>query len=180
LIVNQEEFAQKIYRRYEARLKRFIAQRVANEQDGEEILQDTFFSAFDSWPTFSGRSSFFTWLCGIAKHEISDYYRKKRIKAILFSRLPWLENLAAEALGPEQILLRKEFEGRVKEVFGKLNEGYQEVLRLKYYQGLTVKQIAQRLDESFKTIESRLFRARRAFIKAFLADSSQGRLSSFG
>lgn len=170
--MSQEEFTRKVYRRYESRLKKFIAQKVADRKDIEEILQDTFTSAFDSLPNFSGRSSFFTWLCGIAKHEIADFYRKKKIKTILFSRLPWLENLAVEALGPEQIYLRKEFEEKIKKTMASLNEGYQEVLRLKYYQGLTVDQIAQRLNESFKAIESRLFRARKAFAEAFLVDAS--------
>lgn len=162
----------KIYQQYKARLRKFIAQKVSDPRDVEEILQDTFVSAFDSLATFSGRSSFFTWLCGIAKHEIVDFYRRQKIKTILFSRFPWLGDLASQALGPEQILLRKEFEARVRRTMAGLSEGYQEVLRLKYYQGLTMAQIAKRLNETVKAIESRLFRARKAFAQAFLADAS--------
>jgi RNA polymerase sigma-70 factor (ECF subfamily) len=170
--MNQKRLSQKICQEHEKRLRNFIDQRVDNEQDAEEILQETFIAAFESLSRFSHRSSLFTWLCAIAKHEIIDYYRKKRIKTILFSRLPWLENLASQALGPEQIFLRKEFEGRVKETMMNLSEGYQQVLRLKYYQGLTVIQIAERLNETAKTVESRLFRARKAFAKAFLVNNS--------
>lgn len=161
------------------RLKKFISQKVDNPADAEEILQETLIAANDCLPMFSGKSSFFTWLCGIAKHEIADFYRKKKIKTILFSRLPWLENLASEALGPEQLMLRKDLEERVKKTLANLSEGYQQVLRLKYYQGLSVREIARRLNETVKTIESRLTRARQAFAKAFAADSFERRLSSF-
>jgi len=154
------------------RLKNFIAQRVFDSFEADEILQETLLAAIESLDCFSGRSSFFTWLCGIAKHEIADFYRRKRIKTFLFSHLPWLENLATQALGPEQAFLKKELEVRVKKTMAKLSEGYQEVLRLKYYQGLSVKQIAQCLNETTKAVESRLFRARQAFAEAFSFDSS--------
>lgn len=145
------------------KLKNFISQKVDSPSDAEEILQETLISASSCLELYSGKSSFFTWLCGIAKHEISDFYRKKKIKTILFSRLPWLENLATEALGPEQILLRKEAIKKVKTSLKGLSEGYQQVLRLKYYQGLSVKEIARQLNETVKAIESRLTRARKAF-----------------
>jgi len=162
------------------KLKNFITQKVSNSEEAEEILQETLVSASECLELYSGKSSFFTWLCGIAKHEIADFYRKKKIKTILFSKLPWLENLAAEALGPEQILLRKEAIKKVKTSLRSLSEGYQEVLRLKYYQGLSVKEIARQLNETIKTIESRLTRARKAFAKAFVANGFEGRLSSSG
>jgi len=153
------------------KLKKFIDQRVANSEEAEEIFQETLVSASECLELYSGKSSFFTWLCGIAKHEIADFYRKKKIKTILFSRLPWLENFATEALGPEQILLRKEVIEQARKALAGLSEGYQQVLRLKYYQGLSIKEIAWQLNETVKAIESRLSRARKAFAKAFIANS---------
>jgi len=162
------------------KLKNFIAKKVSNPEEAEEIFQETLVSASECLGLYSGRASFFTWLCGIAKHEIADFYRKKKIKTILFSRLPWLENLATEALGPEPILLQEEVIRKVKETLKALSEGYQQVLRLKYYQGFSVKEIARQLNETVKAIESRLTRARKAFAKAFVADYHQGKLSSSG
>lgn len=172
----EKKFSQKIV----ARLKKFIFQRVENPQEAEEIFQETLISAYESLPLYLGKSSFFTWLCGIAKHEIADFYRKKKIKTILFSRLPWLEHLAGEALGPEQRLLREETIRKVQKTLRSLAEGYQEVLRLKYYQGLTIKEIAQKLNETTKAIESRLFRARQSFAKAFATNGFERKLSSSG
>ena len=153
------------------RLRAFIEQRIANPQDAQDIFQETLVSALECLPLFKGQSSFFTWLCAIAKHETADYYRKKKIKSFLFSHFPWLKNLAIQALGPEQLLLRKDFKQQVREALNSLSEGYQQVLRLKYYQGLTVKEIALKLNETSKTIESRLTRARQAFAQAFTLNS---------
>jgi len=162
------------------KLKNFIAKKVSNPEEAEEIFQETLVSASECLELYSGKSSFFTWLCGIAKHEISDFYRKKRIKTILFSRLPWLENLASEALGPEQVVLREEAIKKIEKTLKALSEGYQQILRLKYYQGLSVKEIAQQLNETVKAIESKLTRARKAFAKAFITNDFERRLSSSG
>ena len=153
-----------------AQLKKFIFSRINSPEDAEEILQETLVAAVESLPTYGGKAAFSTWVCGIAHHEMADFYRKKKIKTFLFSHLPWLENLASQALGPEQQVLEKEFSRKVKHTLANLNEGYQEILRLKYYQGLTVVQIAKRLNETVKAVESRLFRARSAFAKVFAAD----------
>lgn len=147
------------------RLRNYISKKIDEDNDVEEILQATLISAAGSWPTFKGNSSFSTWLCGIAKHEIADFYRKKKIKTFLFSRFPFLENLVSEALGPEEELLKEELRKEVKETLSRLAEGYSLVLRLKYYNGLSLKEIAQKLNLTVKAAESRLSRARLAFRK---------------
>ena len=136
-------------------------------------MQDTFISAFDSLPLFSGKSSLFTWFCAIAKHEVADFYRKKKIKTILFSHLPILEELAGRALGPEQELMEAEVKKRIEIVFKKLSEGYQQILRLKYVEGYSMAQIAKELGMTFKAVESKLFRARVAFQKEYVKENRQ-------
>ena len=165
---------------HQAHLKKYLASRVNNPYEVDEILQETLISALDAYPSFKGKSAFFTWLCGIANHEIADFYRKKKIKTVLFSLFPFLEDLAEQALGPEQQLLKTEVETetvkQVKLTLMKLNEGYAEILRLRYYHHLSVGEIAKQLHASYKTIESRLSRARKAFEKIYRTDFGQGNL----
>jgi len=168
-----------LYQKYSKRLLGFILTKIDDPKDAQEILQDTFLSALDSLPLFSGKSSFFTWLWGIAKHEIADFYRKKKIKTLLFSRLPILENLATQALGPEEELLEAEIKKQIKVVFRKLSEGYQKILRLKYIEGQRLIEIAQKLGISYKAAESRLNRARMAFRKIWATENGQFLISNF-
>ena len=151
------------YREYSSKLRRFIVSRVRLDEDAEEILQDTLLSALESMALYTRRSSLFSWLCGIARHEIADYYRKKRIKTIVFSRLPGFSRFVSRALEPDAKLLRREYEEQVKRALGKLLPHYRQVLELKYMDGLSVREIAVKLGLSFKACESTLSRARKAF-----------------
>jgi len=153
------------------KLKNYIFLKVSESKDAEDILEETLLSASESLSAFSGKSSFFTWLCAIANHEIADFYRKKKLKTILFSRFPFLEDLISQALGPEEELLKKELRKEVKKTLSGLTEGYSQILRLKYYQGLSVKEIARKLRLTVKAAESRLSRARLAFQKEWASQN---------
>ncbi|HUW21178.1 MAG TPA: RNA polymerase sigma factor [Candidatus Bathyarchaeia archaeon] len=157
-----------IYRRYHKRILNYILSRVQSLEDAEEILQETFISAFEALPFYSGRSSWLTWICGIAKHEIADFYRKKKIKTVVFSLFPSLEIFVSKALGPEADLEEKELKRKVLKVLRLLAEGYARILRLKYMQGFSVREIAQKFGETEKAIESRLTRARKAFARIYV------------
>lgn len=163
-----------IFKTHQARVFYFVLQRVEAIEDAEEILQEIFISVFAALPFYSGRSSLLTWICGIAKHEVADFYRKKKIKTVVFSLFPSLEVFVSEALGPESLLEKKEVKQRVVKALQLLREGYHQVLRLKYIEGFSVAQIAQGLGESEKAIESRLTRARKAFAKLYVVLDQKG------
>lgn len=157
----------KFYRKYFSKLHAFVRSRLRSSEDAEEITQDSVLSALDSLALFSGRSTLFSWLCGIARHEIADYYRRRRIKTIVFSRLPFIEGFVSRALEPDAKLMRKEYERRVKRALEAILPHYREILELKYMDGLSVKEIATKMGMSFKACESVLTRARRAFVVAY-------------
>lgn len=173
------EEIKKIYQQYSPSLFNFISSKMERREDAEEILQDTWLAILDSLPLFNGRSSFLTWAKSIALHEIADFYRKRKIKSLVFSRLPFLENLVSQALGPELDYQKKETRQEIEKVLSTLSEGYRKILRLKYVEGLSMIEIARALDLSFKSIESRLFRARLAFKTAWQEKSSNSLSSSF-
>lgn len=173
ILAGDKKAVEKFYKKYSQRLLNFIGQKVDDPQDAEEILQDTFISALDSLPLFSYKSSLFTWLCGVTKHEVADFYRKKKIKTVLFSHVPILEELACQAFGPQEQLMEVEIKSKIKGVFQKLSEGYRQILRLRYQEGYSVGQIAKELGESYKAVESKLFRARIAFQKEYVRQNRQ-------
>ena len=156
--------------KYRQRLFNFVLQKIDDERDAEEIVQDVIYSAVVCLPSFLGKSSLWTWLGSIAHHEIVDFYRKKKIKTILFSRFPALKNLANKALSPELALEEKELREKILGCLFGLTEGYRQVLRLKYTEGLSVRQIACRLKKTAKAIEMRLRRARFAYACAWNQD----------
>lgn len=165
-VIRQEKaWLREFHKRFEDYLYHYISQKVERPEDVEEILQDVFISAIYSLPSFSGKSSLKSWLTSIARHEIADFYRKQKIKRILFSHLPILETIAGQALSPEMAMEEKEIKEKMISCFLSLSEGYRQVLRLKYIEGYTAKKIAQLTGKSVKAVESRLRRARHAFLK---------------
>lgn len=178
-ILNGESGAvEEIHKKYFPKIANFVFGKIDNLFDAQEVIQDIFVSAVDCLPTFNFKSSFFTWLYAIAKHEVVDYYRKKKIKAILFSRLPILETLASKALAPEEELIEKEIKTQIAYVFSRLREGYRRILRLRYLQGYSVAQIADILGVSYKAVESRLTRARLAFREVWAIESEKVKAKS--
>ena len=61
---------------YGDRLYRFARARVRDSFAAEDLLQETLLAAYRSREKYSGRSTVRTWLTGILKHKIVDYYRK--------------------------------------------------------------------------------------------------------
>lgn len=61
-------------------LYRFAVVRVYKPEIAEDLVQDTFVSAFESKDRFKGESSERTWLVSILKRKIVDYFRESARK----------------------------------------------------------------------------------------------------
>lgn len=154
------------YRHFSPKLLAFIKKRTPSCEDAEEILQDVLLSSLDSLRDFTFKSSLNTFLHAIAKNKIIDFYRKKKIKKVLFSQVPKLESLLTTLLGPEDVFEEKQLRIRISQALKKLSPKYQKIITLKYFDDLSVREITRELQISFKSAESMLFRARKAFAKA--------------
>jgi len=135
----------------------FVSGKVDNTKDAEEIAQETFINALKQLTFFRGQSQLLTWMISIARHEVADYYRKKYAKKAI-KALPLTDWLVGGKLNDSH-----EVSEQVREVFKRLNSHHRELLLLKYVDNKKVEEIAHEVGRSVKSIESDLFRARRAF-----------------
>jgi RNA polymerase sigma-70 factor (ECF subfamily) len=53
----------------------YISAHVSNSEDIKDIVQETMFSVWKAINSFDKRSSFKTWVLGITRRKIADYYR---------------------------------------------------------------------------------------------------------
>ncbi|MBI2029282.1 RNA polymerase sigma factor [Candidatus Gottesmanbacteria bacterium] len=165
ILQGDEKFLRIFYHLYTPRLFTFIKNRTATIEDAEEILQDSLLSSIDALRDFSYKSKLSTFLFSIAKNKVIDYYRKKKIKKIFFSQSPRLESLLITLLGPEEILANKQKKIDIDRVFSLLPVSYRRIITLKYVDDKSIIEITKELKLSFKSAESMLFRARKAFVK---------------
>lgn len=167
IVSRNEKALHKLFSLYHKPLSQFVSRQISDKQQSEEIVQDIFIHFLESLRDFRYQSSLKTFLYTIARNKVIDYIRKKKIKQVLFSAMPSfiVEGLAHVFMDDE--LEQKELAQKLENTFEQLPHDYQLVLRLKYIEEQPVDVIASKLAKTFKSTESLLFRARKAFVKAF-------------
>ena len=154
---------------HKSSLLSFIQKTITDSEEAEEIMQDTFLDFIEGLRDFRGQSSLKTYLYSITKHKIIDKLRRKKIRRIFFSHVPaFIINSFATVFFDDE-LDKDQVVKKIENVLGKLPHDYAHVLRLKYVDGRSVKEIAVEIELPFKTAESLLFRARKAFIHSYEA-----------
>jgi len=151
------------YKKYFKTVYGYVCKKIDDGDTAEELTNTILLSAWNSLPYYEGKASQKNWIMGIAKHKIIDFYRKKKIKTVLFSAIPSLEDIADKSIGPEGESLKNELKREIKEVLDELSEGYSKILRLKYVDGLRNTEIAKKLSKSYKAVEGKLARAKLKF-----------------
>jgi RNA polymerase sigma-70 factor (ECF subfamily) len=156
-----------VYKKYQPLIFNFVKSQINNYQLAEELTQDIFLDFIEALRDFRFQSSLKTFLFSITRHKIIDQIRKKKIKDILFSRLPSYIVESLKVVFIDEEIDKKELKEKIEKIINSLPNDYQLILRLKYIEGIKIKEIAGKLKLNFKTTESLLFRARKSFIKVF-------------
>ncbi|MBI4097823.1 MAG: sigma-70 family RNA polymerase sigma factor [Candidatus Levybacteria bacterium] len=151
------------YKANSAKILNYLLKRLPTREDAEDLTNDVFFEAIDSLNFLKGEENLQAWLFKIAHNKMVDYYRKKRIKSLLLSQIPYLQIVAGEIHQPEFQFEKNRIRDRIEKTLFKLSYKYQKILRLHYEENIPIKQIALEFNLSFKATESLLFRARRQF-----------------
>jgi RNA polymerase sigma-70 factor (ECF subfamily) len=155
------------YNAYSPRMLRYLIKRLPRKEDAQELANDIFLEAVDSLPTLKSHARIEAWLFGIAHYKTADFYRKRKIKSFLFSQVPYFELIAGEINQPEFITEKNKLRDKIETTLHSLSDTYEQILRMHYEENMPVKAIAVILHMSQKAAESRLFRARQCFIKAY-------------
>jgi RNA polymerase sigma-70 factor (ECF subfamily) len=124
----------------------------------EDAAQETFLRAFRSRGRFDPARPARTWLLSIAAHHCIDSLRRK-------ARLTWLplgdQPLAGPEPSPEAALLQSEGEAEVRRLLDRLKPDERAAIVLRYWQDLSVDEIAEITGSSPSSVRTRLFRGRR-------------------
>ncbi len=167
LIHRDESVLTEFYSKHKNALLSFITKTINDEGEAEEIMQDVFLNFIEGLRDFREQSSLKTYLYSIAKHKIIDKLRRKKIRKIFFSHIPsFIVDSFATVLLDDQ-LDHDYVVQKIDKVLNHLPHDYARILRLKYVDGRSVKFIASEIQLPFKTTESMLFRARKAFVVAY-------------
>lgn len=161
---------EKIYKDLAVPLTRFVIKRVSGDpQAVEEVLSSTAIAAWHGWNSFKHKSSYFTWLCRIALNKIADYYRDQVNKnsGIIVPLFGNLNITDSKSLNPEQKIVLDELRSSVAKCLDMLPTSARQLLWLRYWRDLPLKEIAKILNASERAVEGRLYRAKHAFARVW-------------
>lgn len=162
-----------LYERYHRRIHAYVYGMVKDHQRAEDVTQEVFVSALRRMRATERPIAFKPWVYEIAKNACIDQFRRsKRAEEVSFDAD---EGLAPSDYGrlvspepvPEIALAAKQQLEQMVGAFGGLSEAHHQILVLRELEGLSYREIGEKMGMSRPAVESTLFRARRRLAEEY-------------
>ncbi len=157
-------------------LFRFARTRVGNRELAEDLVQETFLAALQSWDRFEGRSTTRTWLLSILRRKIIDHYRRindslapnssdsipdsDTVRARNFSPDGFWSKALLSWSTPDKALEDREFWDVFDRCLSRLPAAFSSVFVLRELEGLEMTELSDSLNLTEGNLRVRLHRAR--------------------
>jgi len=134
---------EEIYRQNFDKVFRFLQKLTGNYTLSEDLAQETFLRAFESFERFDGSCEIYTWLISIAKHVYYKYLKKNKMmlqSSNLDVIIDTYQTLNTDE-NPPEAFDRKLMRDAIIKVIGKLPEKYRDVVILRIYGEMNFSQV---------------------------------------
>ena len=154
-----------LIRRYQKGIHSLAWRSIHDFHYAEEIMQDTFLTAYRKLPTLKNHNQFAGWIYAIANRLCIDWIRKQKhiFQSLEDTRLEEIEESSYihHMLEQQEAEKRENYHELVQKLLDKLPESEQHVVTLYYLEEMSTKEIGELMGVSVNTITSRLQRARK-------------------
>lgn len=150
-----------LFEEYYNRIYYFVLKNGVALDIAQDIAQDTFLRAFQNLSCFNKKSSFDTWLHGIARNIVLEHFRKMKNTKEHFTSTDILTQICSDSFDPCHEYITYE---NIKNKFSILNnlpEDLQKVLFLVFFENMPYAEAAQILGIPEGTVKSKINRARK-------------------
>lgn len=142
-----EQQKAEIYEQFSSKVLHYIQSRVCDSYLAEDLCSEVFVKIYDKLGSYDpDKSALSTWVFTIARNTLTDYYRTRRIT----EEIP--ETLAC-AGSFEDDICRDEMLETLADALESLDSRSREIIVLRYYSGMTLKAISERLGISYAYIK---------------------------
>jgi len=131
----REEGFRQLVLAYQHRLYQVIRRQLPSHEDADDVLQNTFLKVFRHLDGFEGRSELYTWMYRIAQNEVFNFV-KRNAKMKMVALENQVEKREEPHLNPDELVRCLEM------AVNGLPERQQMVFRMRYYDELSYKQMA--------------------------------------
>jgi RNA polymerase sigma-70 factor, ECF subfamily len=163
-----------LYQRYVKAVWRYCNAHLPRDKQGaEDLVSETFLAAIRNIRRFDPRhGTVYGWLLGIARNKLRNHWREAT--SVTPDRTT-IDRCVADCrpVGPDQNLLAAETRQSVLHTLDALEDEERLALEWKYMEMLSVRDIAERLGRTEKSVEAILYRARLSFRSAYARRQTQ-------
>jgi RNA polymerase sigma-70 factor (ECF subfamily) len=145
-------------------LYNYLLKKTGNADQAEDIAVRTFAKAFDRIETFNPKYTFETWLATISNNIQIDEHRKKNTKNKIDSALydeKTVTQVQDSNPSPEDLLIITQNLSDLLLKIKTLKNEYKTIIRLRYFEELSYKEISERLELPLNTVKVTLLRAKK-------------------
>lgn len=157
----------KIMVRYREPIYYLVLKMVKNESDAEDLSIEAFEKAFHKLSQYTPQYAFSTWLFRIATNHCIDFIRKKKIRTTSIDEEiddgkggRFGVQVEAKTKDPEASYIEKQKIKLMRELVDRLDEPYQSLVKMRYFDELSYDEIAEDREVPLGTVKAQLFRAR--------------------
>ena len=151
--------AQGAWRELEARLKPYVARRLASKADADDVVQEIFIRLHRGLFGLRDGERFGAWVYRVAEHAVADHLRTRARHPLTQSDEPGAK-AALAAVDEGDSALEAELAECVALFTARLRSPYREAITLTELEGLTQKDAAEMLGLSLSGMKSRVQRGR--------------------
>ncbi|MBP3783611.1 MAG: sigma-70 family RNA polymerase sigma factor [Butyrivibrio sp.] len=135
---------EEIYTQYRDKVFGYVRNHVNSPEDAEDITSDIFVKIYSKLDTYDEtKASLSTWIYSMTSNTVIDFYRTNHVH----SEIP--EDLSDEGSTIEDEILNNESLELLADALGKLPQELMDIIVLRYYKGLTLQDIAVKMNLSY-------------------------------
>jgi len=135
---------EEIWIRYYSKVKLYISGHVTNWQDADDLANDVFILAYEHFDRYDPqKASIYTWLFAITRNVLKNFYRNAKNNISIDDEDNWLD--IASPLDIENCVIEEERAAILKKAIAELPERQRACIELQYIEGLSGKEIAERI-----------------------------------
>ncbi|KSB90460.1 RNA polymerase subunit sigma-24 [Caulobacter vibrioides] len=163
-----------LMRRHKGRLHAFARRHLGDADAALDVVQESFVAAWKALDRYDPARPFGAWLSAIALNKCRDRGRRLKVRRLILGErsidAPGSPDYADPAVGPEGQALRSERMARLEAAIARLPDRLKEPLILTGLEGYSQQAAAEVLKVSVKTVETRVYRARKRLAEWLAGD----------
>ena len=163
VLQNDEKAFDALYERYEGKVYGRCLMIMKDPVEAEDLMQEVMVKIFLKLKTFKGESKLSTWIYQVATNTCLHKIQKQKNSKEDFLEEPDLYQFVSGEADPFQALLEKNKKDLIQKTLEALNPAETVLILMKYADGLSMEDMADRLQIREGAAKVRLLRARKSF-----------------